>query len=99
MRPSMAPADGPYRRRIAGRSGYHAPMRLVDWYLGLNLGQKLVVGVAVPVLVFVLTYLASLLILSAAGVGRADHPTQGGPQEGAMPAPASLRPGASASAS
>jgi len=68
---------------------------LVDWYLGLNLGQKIVVGIAISALVFVFTYLASLLILSAAGVGREDYP----PQEGATPAPASLRAGASASAS
>jgi hypothetical protein len=68
---------------------------LVDWYLGLNLGQKIVVGVAVPAMVFVLAYLASLLILLGAGVGRGVYP----PQEAATPAPASLRPGASASAS
>jgi len=69
-------------------------MRLVDWCLGLSLGQKIVVGVAVPALVFVVAYLASLLILSAAGVGRAGYSPQGG-----TPAPVSLRPGASASAS
>jgi hypothetical protein len=71
-------------------------MRLVDWYLGLNLGQKIVVGVAVPVLVFVLAYLASIVILLAAGVGPEDYPSR---QEGGTPAPASLQPGASASAS
>jgi hypothetical protein len=71
-------------------------MRLVDWYLGLNLGQKIVVGVAVPVLVFVLAYLASIVILLAAGVGPEDYPPR---QEGGTPAPASLQPGASASAS
>ena len=70
-------------------------MRLVDWYLGLRLGQKIVVGIAVPALVFVFTYLASMVILLAAGVGREDYPAQGG----GTPAPASLRPGASASAS
>ena len=70
-------------------------MRLVDWYLGLRLGQKIVVGIAVPALVFVFTYLASMVILLAAGVGREDYP----PQQGGTPAPASLRPGASASAS
>jgi len=69
-------------------------VRLVDWYLGLSLGQKIVVGVAVPTLVFVGAYLASLLILSVAGVLCADYPPQG-----ATPAPASLRPGTSASAS
>ena len=67
---------------------------MVDWYLGLSLGQKIVVGVAVPALVFVGVYLASLLILSMAAVGRADDPPQGGTL-----APASLRTGASASAS
>ena len=69
-------------------------MRLVDWYLGLSLGQKVVVGVAVLALVFVGSYLASLLILSVAVVGGADYPSQGG-----TPAPASHGPGASASAS
>jgi hypothetical protein len=70
-------------------------MRLVDWYLGLNLGQKIVVGVAVPVLVFVFAYLASIIILLAAGVGPEDNPSQ----QGGTPAPASLRSGASASVS
>ena len=58
-------------------------MRVVDWYLGLRLGQKIVVGVAVPALLFVLTYLASLLILSAVGVGQGDYP----PQEAGTPTP------------
>src|SRR5215207_3236412 len=68
-------------------------MRLVDWYLGLRLGQKIVVGVAVAALVLVGSYLASLLILSVT-VMRADTPPQG-----QTPAPASPRPGSSASAS
>jgi hypothetical protein len=71
-------------------------MRLVDWYLGLNLGQKVVLGVTVPILVFVLAYLASIVILLVAGVGPEDYPPR---QEGGTPAPASLRPGASASVS
>ena len=62
--------------------------------VSLNLGQKIVVGIAVPALLFVFAYLASLLILSAAGAGREDYPAQGG----GTPAPASLRPDASASA-
>jgi hypothetical protein len=66
---------------------------LVDWYLGLGLGQKIVVGVAVAALVLVSSYLASLLILSVT-VMRADSPPQG-----QTPAPASPRPGSSASAS
>ena len=71
-------------------------MRLVDWYLGLDLGQKIVVGIAVPVLLFVFTYLASILILSVAGVGQEeDYPAQ----QGGTSAPASLGAGASASAS
>src|SRR5215204_5855715 len=70
-------------------------MRLVDWYLGLILGQKIVVGIAVPALVFVFAYLASIVILLAAGVGPEDYASE----EGGTPAPASLRPGASASAS
>ena len=65
-------------------------MRLVDWYLSLSLGQKIVVGVALAALVFVGSYLASLLIFSVVGVGGADSPPQGG-----TPAPASPRPGAS----
>ena len=69
-------------------------MRLVDWYLGLSFGQKIVVGVALSALVLVGAYLASLLIFSVAGVVGADYPPQGG-----TPAPASLRPGTSASAS
>jgi hypothetical protein len=45
--------------------------------------------------VFVFAYLASLIILLAAGVGQEDYP----PQEGGTPAPASLQSGARASAS
>jgi hypothetical protein len=67
---------------------------LVDWYLGLSFGQKIVAGVAVAALVFVGAYLASLLIFSVAAVMRADYPPQGG-----TTAPASPRPGASASTS
>ena len=73
-------------------------MRLVDWFLGLRLGQKIVVGGALAIVLFLATlatYLASLLILSSAGVGPEAPP----PQQGATPAPASLQPGASASAS
>ena len=68
---------------------------MVDWYLNLNLGQKIVVGIAVPALLFVFAYLASIVILLAAGVRQGDYP----PQQGGTPAPTSLRPGASASAS
>jgi len=57
-------------------------MCLVDWYLGLSLGQKIVVGVAVPALVFVVANPSSLLILSAAGVRRADYSPQGGTPPG-----------------
>jgi hypothetical protein len=73
-------------------------MRLVDWFLGLRLGQKIVVGGALAIVLFLATlatYLASLLILSSAGVGPEAPP----PQQSGTPAPASLRPGASASAS
>ena len=59
----------------------------MDWYLGLSLGQKIIVGVAVAALVFLGAYLASLLILSVT-VMRADTP----PQD-QTPAPASPRPG------
>jgi len=72
-------------------------MRLVDWFLGLRLGQKIVLGGALAIVLFLATlatYLASLLILSSAGVGHEAPPRQ----QGATPAPASLRPGASASA-
>ena len=72
-------------------------MHVVDWYLGLHLGQKIVVGVALAIALFLATlatYLASLLILSSSGVGQEAAPHQGGKL-----APASLRPGASASAS
>src|SRR5215217_6319316 len=80
-------------RRDSAKSG-DGSLRVVDWYLGLSLGQKIVVGVAVSALVFVGSYLASLLILSVAGVWRGDYPPQG-----QTPAPGSPRPGDSASAS
>ncbi|HEX5851139.1 MAG TPA: hypothetical protein VFY59_18210 [Rubrobacter sp.] len=74
-------------------------MRLVDWFLALGLGQKIVVGVALAAVLFLatlVTYLASLLILSSAGVGPPEAPPS---QQSATPAPASLRPGGSASVS
>ena len=51
----------------------------MDWYLGLNLGQKIVVGGALAIALFLATlatYLASLLILSWAGMGPEAPPTQ-----------------------
>ena len=71
-------------------------MRLVDWYLGLNLGQKIVVGGALAIVLFLATlatYLASLLILSSAGVGPEPPPPQQGATQAGTPAPASLQPG------
>ncbi len=70
-------------------------MRLVDWYLGLAPGQKVVVGVAAFVLVLALTYLASIVILLAAGVGPEGSSSQGEEE----PVPASTTPSSSASAS
>jgi hypothetical protein len=70
-------------------------VRLVDWYLGLTTGQKVVVGTASFVLVIAFTYLASIVILLAAGAGPEDTP----PQQGRTPAPASPTPSPSASAS
>ena len=69
-------------------------MRLVDWYLGLALGQKVVVGTAALVLVLALTYLASIVILLAAGVG-----SEGSSPQGEEPVPVSSSPSSSASAS
>ena len=54
------------------------------------------IGGAALVGVFVLAYLASIVILLAAGVGPEDYPPR---HEGGTPAPASLQPGASASVS
>ena len=70
-------------------------MRLVDRYLGLTTGQKVAVGTAVFVLVIAFTYLASIVILLAAGAG----PEDTRPQQGGTPAPASPTPSSSASAS
>src|SRR5215217_1120203 len=53
------------------------PVRLVDWYLGLSLGQKIVVGVAGGALVLVGFYLASLLIFSVVAVSFEKKPHQG----------------------
>ena len=40
-------------------------LRVVDWCLGLNFGQKIVVGVAAAISVLLASYFASLLILSS----------------------------------
>ena len=51
------------------RSYYRTLVRLVDWYLGLRLGQKFVVGVAVVAGLFLVSYLATLLVLSPSESG------------------------------
>ncbi len=66
-------------------------MRVVDWYLDLNIGQKVVVGVAVAVGLFLATFLATLLILSSSERGEEAPPRAG------TPAPASSSASASAS--
>ncbi len=66
---------------------------MVDWYLSLNLGQKIVVGVAVAVGLLLASYFATLVILSSSGPGD-EAPPQAG-----TPAPASLQPGGTSSAS
>jgi hypothetical protein len=40
-------------------------VRLVDWYLALGLGQKIVVGLAVAVVLFLASYFATLALLSS----------------------------------
>jgi hypothetical protein len=49
---------------VPKRSYYRTLVRLVDWHLGLRLGQKFVVGVAVAAVLFLVSYLATLLVLS-----------------------------------
>ena len=67
-------------------SGGHAPeMGIVNWYLGLGLGQKLVVGLAVAVGLFLASYFATLVLLSSAPSDRSS------PQAGAS-APAITSP-------
>ena len=70
-------------------------MRFVDWYLGLELGQKIVVGVAAAALLFVGTYLAGI-ILAVAVAMRADPPPQGQPQALASPSASSSASASSA---
>jgi len=69
-------------------------VRVVDWYLDLRVGQKIVVGVAVVVGIFLVDYFASLLILSSLGVGEGAPPEQAG-----TPAPSSLRLGSTSASS
>ena len=68
-------------------------MRVVDWYLGLSFGRKIVVGVAAAVSVLLASYFASLLILSPSERG------EGAPSQAGTPAPVSSSASASASAS
>jgi hypothetical protein len=70
-------------------------VRFVDWYLGLELGQKIVVGVAAAALLFVGTYLAGI-ILAVAVAMRADPPPQGQPQALASPSASSSASASSA---
>src|SRR5215211_2103713 len=41
-------------------------MGIVDWYIGLGLGQKIVVGLAVAVGLLLVSYFATLVFLSSA---------------------------------
>src|SRR5215203_1631968 len=68
-------------------------LRVVDWYLGLNFGQKIVVGVAAAASVLLASYFASLLILSPSERG------EGAPPRAGTPSPESSSASASASAS
>ena len=68
-------------------------LRVVDWYLSLNFGQKIVVGVAAAVSVLLASYFASLLILSSS------QRDEGAPSQAGTPAPVSSSASASASAS
>jgi len=44
-------------------------MRIVDWYLGLGLGQKIVVGLAVAVVLFFASFWGALLVFSLLAAG------------------------------
>src|SRR5215208_2752214 len=68
-------------------------LRVVDWYLSLNFGQKIVVGVAAAASVLLASYFASLLILSPSERG------EGAPPRAGTPSPESSSASASASAS
>ena len=53
-------------------------MRIVDWYLGLRVGQKMVVGLAVVVGLFLASYFVTLALLSSSM-----RENEGSPQAGA----------------
>ena len=57
-------------------------MRVVDWYLGLRLGQKIVVGLVVAAGLFLASYFTTLALLSSSA-----------PEEGSSQAGASATPG------
>jgi len=63
-------------------------LRVVDWYLSLNFGEKIIVGVAAAVGVFFVPYFATLAFLSSAPSDR------NSPQAGAS-APSITSPEAS----
>src|SRR5215218_2457751 len=57
-------------------------MRIVDWYLGLGLRQKIVVGLAAAVGLFLASYFATLAFLSSSVPGDRT------PRKGGAPPPA-----------
>ena len=65
-------------------------LRVVDWYLGLSFGRKIVVGVAAAVSVLLASYIATLLILSSPESG------EGAPPRAETPAPSTFSASASA---
>lgn len=52
-------------------------MRIVDWYLGLGLGQKVVVGLVVAVGLFLASYFATLTLLSSSAPQDRNAPQAG----------------------
>jgi hypothetical protein len=72
-------------------------LRVVDWYLGLSLGQKIVVGIAAAVGLLLASYFVSVVVFSSAGPREEGPPRAGAPAPGS-PQPEGTRASASASA-
>ena len=52
-------------------------MRVVDWYLGLGLGEKIVVGLVIAVGVFLASYFTTLALLSSSAPQDRNAPQAG----------------------
>src|SRR5215207_1025418 len=76
--PSAAARPLPENATEAPRKpGYHTAVRLIDWYLGLGWREKTVVAVSVTAVVFLASFLVSIVVLRSMAGKEEEQPPSG----------------------